>query len=218
MKAVGNTFFNFQDFPQTWVVCECFDFFNSWIDTCRRLSTCIYASHGRWGGEFVRVFTPPEGLKKVLGGEVLPIIQTPESIFELFSIDFLNFFCDKIQIVFFWNWFRGLNSKPLCITQGCGQKFIPVYKVPVGNWIRGQNPDLLLMVAVKNWYQYTARLLSKIDSGIHDSINKPNPGSKPRSVRMGAVKNLFRYTAGFRSKMESGIHGCSRKLNPGSIP
>jgi len=39
---------------------------------------------------------------------------------------------------------------PRSVTQGCGQKMIPVYKVMVGDWIRAQNPDLLRMVAVKN--------------------------------------------------------------------
>jgi len=53
------------------------------------------------------VFTPlpQEGIGKVLGGEVLPIIHTPESIFELSLPIFdkivgLNFFCDKINMDF----------------------------------------------------------------------------------------------------------------------
>jgi len=48
-------------------------------------------------GGFAWVFTPPpEGLGKVLGGggAVLPIIQTPESIFELF----LSIFHIKLSV------------------------------------------------------------------------------------------------------------------------
>jgi len=155
------------------------------------------------------------------------------------------------------------GSKPRSVKHSSGQKLIPVYKVPVGKWIRGQNNDLLCKVAVKNWFRYTrfrpetepgskprsvvthgcgqklipvyskvtvknefrctwlrpeiwsgvkttiyyARLRSKINSGIHDSVTKTESG----------VKTPICY-AWFRSKLESGIHGCSRKLNPGSIP
>jgi len=62
---------------------------------CDRHMPRRLAVMGAGGGVFARVFTtPPRGSAKsawgVLGGggEVLPIIQTPESIFELFSVDF----------------------------------------------------------------------------------------------------------------------------------
>jgi len=93
------------------------------------------------------VFTPtPEDIGKVLGGVLGwwsfayytdPGIHFWTIIFVNFwhKIVGLNFFCDKVNIVF--------------------SKLIPVYKVLVGNTNQGQNPDLLRKVPVENKFRYS---------------------------------------------------------------
>jgi len=116
---------------------------------------------------------------------------------------------------------RKLNpgSKPRYVGPGSGQKWIPVL-VPAGNWIRGQNPDMLVQVPVKNGFR---PVLVPVENWIR--------GQNPDLLSTVPVKNWFRYTRswseiesgvripicylGLPLKIDSGIPGSDRKLISG---
>jgi len=119
--------------------------------------------------------------KKCLGGEVLPIMQTtPESIFELFSVDFfLNLFCDYYDLL---------------------------VKVPVKNWFRYAwfRPETESGVKTPVCY---ARLRSKMDSGVLGFGCKLDPGLNPARFAMfqSKIYKMYYYSKiGFLMNYYSG--------------
>jgi len=167
---------------------------------------------------------PQEGLAKVLGvclggGVQFCLLYRPRNPFlKYFLSIFLNFFCDKIKMVFFLGWKMNPRSKPLSVQHSSGQKLILVCKVSAGNWIRGQNPDRFSTVPVKKGSPYSgtgrkpdpASLNNKGSGRKWIPVSGTGRKTDPGSLNYKGSGRKWIPVFGYRPKTRSGVSELQR--------